>query len=251
MHPHPHLGESAIGDPSLSLWNAGPSSLSVQVTATAHSVHQGAGGPSGSGAPQGLQQPASLHHSAAQKGQLVPMTRTAMVPCVSSVPSTDLGRLVNTVTGREGRGQGGSGVWRQASRPCFMPTPRSGLHAEKHFLDPAKRQGEKRGEGGGGGGEEAKEIAQCSSRKLWDTNQRQAQTPSLDPRGYDKPASRAISKAACPPAPREDPAAPSEFPPRLDHQAAGTTDDLGDLPTCIRGGPAAGGGPLQPRNTTG
>lgn len=36
MHPHPHLGESAIGDPFLSLWNAGPSSLSMQVTAASH-----------------------------------------------------------------------------------------------------------------------------------------------------------------------------------------------------------------------
>lgn len=41
--------------------------------------------------PGGLQQPGLPLSRAAQKGQLVPMTRTASVPCVPSVPSTDLG----------------------------------------------------------------------------------------------------------------------------------------------------------------
>lgn len=36
--------------------------------------------------------------------------------------------------------------------------------------------------------------------------------------------------------PLQKPSAPSEFPLRLGHQAAMTTDYLGDPPTCIKGG---------------
>lgn len=82
------------------LWNAGSSSLSAEVTVmslqTRWLAQLGQEPPLGSAAAVGLLQ-----------CQLVPITRTPLVPCRPSVPSAELGALGILVKGREWRTQAG------------------------------------------------------------------------------------------------------------------------------------------------
>lgn len=119
----------------------------MQVSATSLQKH--AGGPSGSGAPRGLQQPGHPPSQRCSKRPAGTMTRTALVPCVLGAQHRPgaVSKYCDRKGGEEPGRAGGLETGQQASR---YANPRSGLQSEKHFLDPAKRQaGRGRGKGRG------------------------------------------------------------------------------------------------------